>query len=120
MKIDRTQPVQNSLYNKQQDRLYDIVRTYCKACNSKMDIHVYHSFGKLEYYQITNLPNKISAHLQTRKIVCNNCDKTFLLEKQPAKTTSDYLLKFDCSNMSSGMESWYEDSIPKYSNEIYA
>ena len=87
MKIDKTQPVQNSLYNKQKDSPYDIVRTYCKACNSKIDIHVYHSFGKLEYYQITNLPNKISAHLQTRKIVCNNCDKTFLLEKQPAKTT---------------------------------
>ena len=120
MKINKMYPVQNSLYNKHKDSPYDIVRTYCKSCNSKIDIHVYHSFGKLEYYQITNLPNKIASHLQTRKVVCNHCDKTFLLEKIPAKTSSDYILKLDCSNIHSGMEAWYEDSIPKYSNEIYA
>jgi hypothetical protein len=42
------------------------------------------------------------------------------LEKQPKKSTTDYLLKLDCSNMSAGMESWYEDSIPKYSKENYS
>ena len=113
MKIVRTHPVQNSLYNKHKDSPYDIVRIYCKSCNSKMDIHVYHSFGKLEYYQITNLPNKISSHLQTRKIVCNTCDKTFLLEKQPAKTTSNYILKLDCSDMRLGMDTWYDSCVPK-------
>lgn len=123
MKVNKTNPiikVYNELNIKHKDSPYDIVMIYCKSCNSKMNIHVYHSFGKLEYYQITNLPNKISSHLDTRKVVCNNCDKTFVLEKQPAKTSSDYILKLDCSNMSVGMESWYEDSIPKYSNKTYA
>jgi uncharacterized CHY-type Zn-finger protein len=120
MKINKIQPVQNSLYNKHKNSPYDIVRIYCKSCNSKMDIHVYHSFGKLEYYQLNNLPEKISKHLDTRKVVCNNCDKSYVLEKQPTKTTSDYILKLDCSNMHVGMESWYEDAIPKYSKETYA
>ena len=120
MKIDKTYPVKNSLYKKHKDSPYDIVRLYCKSCSSVMDIHVYHSFGKFEYYQLTNLPNKISSHLDTRKIECSECKKTYLLEKQPVKTSSDYLLKLDCSNMSSGMESWYEDSIPKHSKEIYS
>ncbi|MBC8225855.1 MAG: hypothetical protein H8E74_01775 [Gammaproteobacteria bacterium] len=34
------------------------------------DVHVYHSFGKLEYYQLNNLPEKISKHLDTRNIQC--------------------------------------------------
>ena len=66
-----------------------------------------------------NQVSKIKYHLQRREIDCPNCNKTFVLEKNVHNTKSEFLLKLDCSNMSSGMESWYEDSIPKYSNEMY-
>ena len=120
MKINKTHQVQNSLYHKKTDKPYDVVMVYCRYCNKKIDIHVHHALAQLEYYHIVNLPEKVSKHLNTRKIQCNTCNKTFVLEKQEKKTSPDYLMKLDCSNMSLGMESWYEDSIPKYSNEIYA
>ena len=53
-------------------------------------------------------------------IDCPNCNKTYILVKNTHNSKTEYLLKLDCSKMKSGMESWYEDSIPKYSNETYA
>ena len=120
MKIVRGGRIENSLQDKAKSNPYDVVMVYCRYCEKKIDVHVYHSFGKLEYYQIFNLPDKISKHLDTRNIQCNKCNKTFVLEKQPKKSTTDYLLKLDCSNMSAGMESWYEDFTPKYSKELYS
>ena len=113
MKIVRGGRVENSLQDKAKSNPYDVVMVYCRYCEKKIDVHVYHSLGKLEYYQITNLPEKISKHLDTRNIQCIPCDKTFVLEKQPPKITTDYLLKLDCSNMSAGMESWYENPRSK-------
>ena len=120
MKINKTHQVQNSLHHKKTDKPYDVVMVYCRYCNKRLEVRVYHALAQLEHYQIVNLPEKISKHLDTRKIKCNNCDKTFVLEKQPANTKTDYHLKLDCSNIGPGMESWYEDSIPKYSNEPYS
>ena len=113
MKIVRGGIVENSLQDKAKSNPYDVVMVYCRYCEKKIDVHVYHSLGKLEYYQITNLPEKISKHLDTRNIQCIPCDKTFVLEKQPPKITTDYLLKLDCSNMNAGMESWYENPYSK-------
>ena len=113
MKIVHMHKVENSLAEKAKSNPYDVVMVYCRYCQQKIDVHVYHSFGKLEYYQLTNLPEKISKHLGTRNIQCIPCDKTFVLEKQPTKSTTDYLLKLDCSSMSSGMESWYENPHSK-------
>ena len=118
-KVNNTYPVRNTLHQKNPDKPYDIVMTYCRYCDKRMDITVYHSFGKYEYYQIVNLPEKIAKYLDTRKINCHNCKKKFVLEKNPNQTKTDYLLKLDCSDMTLGMESWYEDAIPKYSNEVY-
>jgi hypothetical protein len=120
MKINKTHQVQNSLQPKKTDKPYDVVMVYCKYCSQKINIHVYHSLAQLEHYHIVNLPDKISKHLDTRNIQCNHCDRKFVLEKQAKKTTTDYLMKLDCSDMSFGMDSWYEDSIPKYSNEPYS
>ncbi len=119
-KLHKVTKVNNPLHPTDKSQLYDIVMVYCRYCETKLDVHVYHSFGKFEHFQIVNLPTKISKHLSTRKIECTHCDKTFVLEKQPIKSSTEYLLKLDCSNMSGGMESWYEDSIPKHSKEIYA
>ncbi len=120
MKINKTHQVKNSLYNKNKPNPYDIVMVYCRYCQQRLQIHIYHSFGKFEHFQLINLPERIAKHLKTRNIHCTKCDKDFVLEKNTKETKTDFLLKLDCSNMEPGMESWYEDSIPKYSNEIYS
>ena len=112
MKIDKSCQVENTLQDKSKSNPYDVVMVYCRYCQQKIDVHVYHSLGKLEYYQLTNLPEKISKNLSTRNIQCIPCDKSFVLEKQPKKSTTDYLMKLDCSNMKPGMELWY-DSMTK-------
>ena len=62
---------------------------------------------KLKYNTKYTIPFKHKTYK------CNKCNKTFVLEKQPKKSTTDYLLKLDCSNMSAGMESWYENPHSK-------
>ena len=120
MKIVRTHRVENSLPNKNKPTPYDIVMVYCRYCQQRLELHVNHSFGKFEHYQLINLPERIAKYLDTREIHCTKCSKDFVIEKITKETKSEFLLKLDCSNMGSGMESWYEDSIPKYSNETYA
>ena len=119
MKINKTHQVENSLRQIRTKTPYDIVMVYCRYCQQRLNVRVYHSRAKLEHFQLINLPERIADHLQRREINCNKCNRTFVLEKNIHNTKSEFLLKLDCSNMSSGMESWYEDSIPKYSNEMY-
>ena len=120
MKINKTHAVFNMLHDKNKPKPYDIVRMYCHYCQEKLDIHVYHALGNFEHYQLVNLPEKIAKHLNTRKIECTHCDKDFVKKKNIQDLKSDYHLNLDYSNMGSGMESWYEDAIPKYSKEPYA
>ena len=98
---------------------YDSVRVYCRYCQEKLDLRVYHSKGKFETYQIVNLPEYLADHLDTRTIECTHCDKSFILEKNTKDKKTDYLLKLDCSNMRPGMDSWYEDAIPNMSGDEY-
>ena len=115
-KISKGNQVENSLLDKNKDKPYDVVLTYCTHCNSRININVYHSLGKHDQYQIKGIPKKISKYLGNRKIECNHCNKSFSLEM----VDDDYLMKLDCSNMTLGMEHWYDDAIPKYSNETYS
>jgi hypothetical protein len=118
-KVSKGSKVKNSLLDKNKDKPYDLVMVYCNCCQKRLDVYVYHSLGKSEHFQLINLPEKIAKHLKRRrKIDCPNCNKTFILEKHKQNTKSEFLLKLDCSNMRAGMESWYEDSIPK--EGIYA
>lgn len=120
MKINKTHQVENSLQQVKTKTPYDIVMVYCNCCQQRLEVRVYHSRAKLEHFQLINLPERIADHLQRREIDCPKCNKTFILEKNIQNTKSEFLLKLDCSNMSTGMESWYTDAIPKYSNELYA
>ena len=120
MKINKTHQVENALHQNRTKTPYDIVMVYCNCCQQRLEVRVYHSFAKLEHFQLINLPERIADHLQRREIECPNCNKTFILEKNTHSTKSEFLLKLDCSNMGAGMESWYDDSIPKYSNKTYA
>ena len=110
-------PVQ--YHRPQKPKEHDIVRVYCKYCQEKLDLRVYHARGKFETYQIVNLPEYLADHLDTRTIECTHCDKNFILEKNIKDKKTDYLLKLDCSNMRPGMESWYEDAIPNMSGGEY-
>jgi len=114
MKIVRGGRIENSLQPKKTDKPYDIVLVYCRYCQQRLQLHVYHSFGKFEHFQLINLPERIAKHLKTRNIHCTKCDKDFVLEKYTKETKTDYLMKLDCSNMEPGMESWYEDAIPRF------
>ena len=119
MKIVRGGRVDNPLHQSRKPVTYDIVRIYCRYCQEKLDLRVYHSRGKFETYQIVNLPEHLADHLDTRKIECTHCDKNFVLEKNIKDKKTDYLLKLDCSNMQPGMESWYADAIPNMSGGEY-
>tara|TARA_Y100001963_G_C6451013_1_gene295861 strand:+ start:89 stop:475 length:387 start_codon:yes stop_codon:yes gene_type:complete len=110
----------NSLHAKQQPRPYDNVMLYCRYCQTRIEIKVYHPTAQLEHYQLINLPERIARHMEDRKVHCKNCDRDFLLEKQHKEERFDFHMKLDCSNMKPGMESWYEDAIPKYSTDTYA
>ena len=80
MKIVRGGRVDNP-YQSKKPRAYDNVRVYCRYCQEKLDLRVYHSKGKFETYQIVNLPEYLANHLDTRKVECTHCDKNFVLEK---------------------------------------
>ena len=118
--VGKTYPSFNSLHARQHPSRYDSVVLYCPTCQKRMEMKVYHPLAKLEHYQLVNLPQTIAKHIDKRNIHCLSCDKDFVLEKEIQKEKTDFLLKLDCSNMNSGMESWYEDSIPKHSDEEYS
>ena len=120
MKIDKSYQVNKPMDKNLKERPYDIVMLYCKMCKKRIDLKVFYPLGKSEHFQLVNLPERISKHLGDRTVVCNHCDKKFILEKLPDSFIDNYIMKLDCSGMSPGMESWYEDAIPKYSTDIYA
>ena len=118
--VVKTYPSFNSLHANRYPSRYDLIILYCRSCQRRIDIKVYHPSATLEHYQLINLPQRIAKHIQKRDIHCPECNKDFVLEKEVHKEKIDFLLKLDCSNMSSGMESWYEDAIPKHSDEEYS
>ena len=63
MKINKIHKPMNTLYDNKQPKVYDIVMVYCRYCQEKMEIHVHHSLGKFEHFQLINLPERIAKHL---------------------------------------------------------
>ena len=45
------------------------------------------------------------------------CKNTSIVERESNATKPTFAVKLDCSQMKPGMETWYEDSIPKFNNE---
>ena len=113
--VTKTEAIQNNFHlDTPKSKPHDTIMTYCPSCQFRLDIVINHSQGKNEFFQLVNVPDRIIEKLGSRKLYCNMCKNTILLEKQSQKThNSFYLLKIDCSQMSTGMESWYEDAIPK-------
>ena len=93
MKVQEVQKIHKVQKNHQERTKtpYDIVITYCSYCQEKLEVHVYHPRAKLEYFQLINLPERIADHLQRREFNCNNCNKTFVLEKNIHNTKTEFL-----------------------------
>ena len=104
----------NPHLDKEKTQPHDTVLCYCPASNERIEIVVYYSGGQNDFFQMVNLPEKMINNLDDRKLYCNHCGNTILLEKQSEKIHNNFFhLKIDCSQMSPGMESWYEnDSLP--------
>ncbi len=60
---------------------------------------------------------RISKYLDGRKVYCNMCKNTSIIEKESNAIEQTFAVKLDCSQMNPGMETWYEDSIPKSDEE---
>lgn len=117
-KVSKGSKVKNSLQNNPSTNPHDLVMVYCRYCQKRLDVYVYHSLGKSEHFQLINLPERVAKHLKRREINCPKCEKTFFLEKKTQDTKTEFLLRLDCSNMSTGMEYWYDDIVLK--EGIYA
>ncbi|SVC14416.1 uncharacterized protein METZ01_LOCUS267270 [marine metagenome] len=103
--------------DKEHETKYDTVMTYCPSCHFRIDVRIQHSDGKNEFFQFVNMPERISKYLDGRKVYCNMCKKTSIVERESNATKPTFAVKLDCSQMKPGMETWYEDSIPKFNNE---
>ena len=103
--------------DKQHEDKYDTVMTYCPSCSVRIEVRIPHSAGKNEFFQFVNMPERISKYLNGRKVYCNHCKNTIIVEKESNLTKSTFVLKIDCSQMKPGMESWYEDAVPKPNEE---
>ena len=103
--------------DKQHEDKYDTVMTYCPSCSVRIEVRIPHSAGKNEFFQFVNMPERISKYLNGRKVYCNHCKNTIIVEKESKSTKPTFVLKIDCSQITPGMESWYDDAIPKSNEE---
>ena len=103
--------------DKQHEDKYDTVMTYCPSCSVRIEVRIPHSAGKNEFFQFVNMPERISKYLDGRKVYCNMCKNTSIIEKESNAIEQTFAVKLDCSQMNPGMETWYEDSIPKSDEE---
>jgi hypothetical protein len=103
--------------DKQHEDKYDTVMTYCPSCYVRIEVRIPHSAGKNEFFQFVNMPERIAKYLDGRKVHCNHCKNTIIVEKESKTTKPTFVLKIDCSQITPGMESWYDDAIPKSNEE---
>ena len=122
----KTEFMKNNIYydfmfsKEEKDRKFDTILCYCPTCKERIEVKIYYNEGSNDCFQLVNIPERLSAKLiDERKLYCEKCKNTIILEKQSQKINSAYLLKLDCSKMKPGMESWYEDSIPKHKEGEY-
>ena len=103
-------------YKKEPDKSYDTVFVYCQACNERIDVPVVHKDATNNHYQLVSVPVdlKLSVKLDNYKAYCNNCGNTNIIErKRQVPHFEVFTVKLDCSNMNTGMDSWYENNSSK-------
>ena len=99
---------------------YDTIIFYCPICKEKNNVQVIHEKAKKAFFQSTNIPAYVAVSIKSQKINCKKCSKTLVLgfEDIPIRQYN-LIVKLDCSNDYTGMEGWYDDQIPKATDEEY-
>lgn len=121
----KTEFMKNNIYydfmfsKPEKDKKFDTILCYCPACKERIEVKIYYNEGSNDCFQLVNIPERLSVKIDERKLYCEKCKNTIILEKQSKTINSTFLLKLDCSEMQPGMESWYEDSIPKHREGEY-
>ena len=100
---------------------YDTIMFYCPICQEKNNVQVIHEKAKNTFFQSTNIPAYVAVSIKSQKINCEKCSKTLILGYGDIPVKQYNLtVKLDCSNDYTGMEGWYDDQIPKATDEDYA
>ena len=100
---------------------YDTIIFYCPSCQAKNNVQVIHGKATNTYFQSTNIPAYVAVSIKSQKINCEKCSKTLILGYGDIPVKQYNLtVKLDCSNDYTGMEGWYDDQIPKATDEDYA
>ena len=94
----------------------DFVMLYCPKCKERVEFPVTHSEANGDYYQATNIPVRIATVMKWDKedVFCEVCKLRLDVEKvieQPKRIELN--VRIDCSNMDSGMDSWYDNNYGK-------
>ena len=99
---------------------YDTIIFYCPICKEKNNVQVIHGKAKNAFFQSTNIPSYVAVSIKSQKINCEKCSKTLVLGFGDIPVRQYNLtVKLDCSNDFTGMEGWYEDQVPKATDEEY-
>ncbi|MAH03556.1 hypothetical protein CMI39_02090 [Candidatus Pacearchaeota archaeon] len=90
--------------------LYDVIMFYCPQCYQRNEHRFFHPEGKQKHYHATNIPLHVAVNITSTDVLCKGCQMPLnvCLEDIPAQQYN-LLVRLDCSNMGSGMESWYSD-----------
>ena len=99
---------------------YDTIIFYCPVCQEKNNVQVIHEKAKKAFFQSTNIPAYVAVSIVSQKIYCKKCTKTLVIGFEDIPVRQYNLsVKLDCSDDFTGMESWYEDQVPKATDEEY-
>ena len=109
--VNNIEPIRGNMESdKEIEDKHDTVIAYCPACQQRLHLVIIHSKGNLDQYQLHNLPDHVAMHLTSRTILCIECDNTIIIEPLEKKTKEYFFnMKIDCSNMSPGHQSWYDN-----------
>jgi transcription elongation factor Elf1 len=100
---------------------YDTIIFYCPICNNKNNVQVNHEKATNDYFHQKNIPSHIAIEIKSQKMKCENCSKTLSLDLEDVPIRQyNLLVRLDCTGHSLGMEEWYDDGIPKVTDEEYS
>jgi transcription elongation factor Elf1 len=100
--------------------MFDTIIFYCPFCNYGNNVQVKHEKATNDYFFQKNIPSYIAVEIKSQNVKCQGCDKPLSLNLEDVPVRQyNLLVRLDCSNQTQGMEEWYEDQIPKATDEEY-
>ncbi len=97
---------------------YDTIMFYCPICEKKNNVQVSHKNAVDDYFHQKNIPIQLAIEIKPQTQDCVGCNRPLQLNLENIPVRQYNLsVKLDCSNQRPGMESWYEDAIPKAIDE---